>query len=73
MFILRLFSWKIGYARVSTQELNVDVQIEQLKSIGCEKISLEQVSGKPSWQRAADLLLTLRGKGTLFMLPRSIA
>ena len=43
---------KIGYARVSTQEQTLSVQLEQLQKIGCEKIFQEQVSGKSSEDRA---------------------
>jgi DNA invertase Pin-like site-specific DNA recombinase len=35
----------IGYARVSTQDQNLDLQVEALKKIGCEKIFKEIVSG----------------------------
>ncbi|TDE43385.1 recombinase family protein [Vibrio alginolyticus] len=37
---------KIGYARVSTLDQTLDVQIEQLQKIGCKKIFKEQQSGK---------------------------
>lgn len=37
---------KIGYARVSTLDQNLDRQIEQLESAGAEKIFKEKVSGK---------------------------
>jgi DNA invertase Pin-like site-specific DNA recombinase len=35
----------VGYARVSTQEQNLDLQISSLKEIGCEKIFTEKASG----------------------------
>lgn len=37
---------KIGYARVSTKTQNTDLQVEQLKALGCDKIYTEQYSGK---------------------------
>ena len=36
---------KVGYARVSSVDQNLDVQLEILKSFGCEKIYQEKVSG----------------------------
>ncbi len=35
---------KVGYARVSSVDQNLDVQLETLKSTGCEKIYQEKVS-----------------------------
>lgn len=34
-----------GYARVSTQEQNLDIQVEELKLLGAEKIFLEKGIG----------------------------
>ncbi|MFP3591418.1 recombinase family protein [Chryseobacterium sp. SIMBA_038] len=36
---------KIGYARVSTKDQNLDLQIEALEKAGCEKIFQEKISG----------------------------
>lgn len=37
---------KIGYARVSTKDQNLDLQINALKDAGCENIYKEMVSGR---------------------------
>jgi DNA invertase Pin-like site-specific DNA recombinase len=36
---------KIGYARVSTKDQNLDLQIDALKNAGCKKIYEEVISG----------------------------
>ncbi|WP_336691093.1 MULTISPECIES: recombinase family protein [unclassified Chryseobacterium] len=36
---------KTGYARVSTKDQNLDLQIEALEKAGCEKIYQEKISG----------------------------
>jgi DNA invertase Pin-like site-specific DNA recombinase len=36
---------KIGYARVSTKDQNLDLQIEALEKAGCEEIYQEKISG----------------------------
>ena len=42
---------KVGYARVSTQEQHLDLQLDALRQKGCEKIYQEQASGaKPPGQ-----------------------
>ncbi len=49
---------KIGYARVSTIEQNLDLQLQALKKAGCKKIFREKVSGvtrhRPEFQRMLD-------------------
>ncbi|MET3115617.1 DNA invertase Pin-like site-specific DNA recombinase [Pedobacter sp. CG_S7] len=37
---------KIGYARVSTTDQNLDMQLNELEKAGCEKIYREKLSGK---------------------------
>jgi DNA invertase Pin-like site-specific DNA recombinase len=39
---------KIGYARVSTVDQSMDLQIDALKTVGCDRIFEEKVSGKKS-------------------------
>ncbi len=39
---------KIGYARVSTQDQNIDLQLDALKKYGCSVIYQEKKSGKNS-------------------------
>ena len=37
---------KIGYARVSTEDQNLDMQIDALKEAKCDHIYEEKISGK---------------------------
>jgi DNA invertase Pin-like site-specific DNA recombinase len=51
----------IGYARVSTQDQNLELQCSALNQIGCEKIYQDKISGaknnnRPGLQQALDIL-----------------
>ena len=49
---------KIGYARVSTRDQNLDLQLKALKKAGCTKIFRDKLSGvirqRPEFQRMLD-------------------
>lgn len=50
----------IGYARVSTQDQNPDLQLDALKQVGCEKMFIEKASGaqrdRPELKAALDFM-----------------
>jgi DNA invertase Pin-like site-specific DNA recombinase len=46
----------IGYARVSTQDQNLDRQIDQLQQLGCERIFQEKVTGSKKERPELDKL-----------------
>jgi DNA invertase Pin-like site-specific DNA recombinase len=48
---------KIGYARVSTKDQNVDLQLDALKQAGCERIYQEVASGAKTARPELDRLL----------------
>ena len=43
--MLRKISMNIGYARVSTRDQTVALQVDALKEAGCEKVYTEVISG----------------------------
>ena len=51
---------KIGYARVSTADQDLTVQIEELKRAGCERIYSDRASGartdRPEFRQALDYM-----------------
>jgi DNA invertase Pin-like site-specific DNA recombinase len=55
-----VFGMKIGYARVSTIDQSVDMQMDALNNAGCERIYTEKASGakddRKELQRALDSL-----------------
>ncbi len=57
---------KIGYARVSTMDQNLDSQIQELEAAGCEIIFKEKVSGaRKSRPELEKLLSQLRSGDTV--------
>ena len=50
----------VGYARVSTQDQNPELQLDALKADGCEKVFVEKASGaqrdRPELQAALDYM-----------------
>jgi len=48
---------KFGYARVSKNEQNLDIQIEKLKKAGCHEIYQEKVSGSKDNRSQLNLLI----------------
>jgi DNA invertase Pin-like site-specific DNA recombinase len=53
----------IGYARVSTQDQNLDLQNDALKSAGCEKIYTDKMSGAKTARPGLDQILGILRKG----------
>ena len=53
----------IGYARVSTQDQNLDLQNDALKAAGCEKIYTDKMSGAKTDRPGLDEILGFIRKG----------
>ena len=59
---------KIGYARVSTQDQNLDRQLDNLRAAGCERIFNEKMTGTRSDRpELKTMLLVLRAGDTLII------
>lgn len=61
---------KIGYARVSTSEQNLDSQIDVLKGHGCERIFSEKVSGRKYKRTELDNCLDYLREGDTLVLTK---
>jgi len=53
----------IGYARVSTQDQNLDLQNDALKGAGCEKIYTDKMSGAKTDRPGLEEILSILRKG----------
>ena len=59
---------KIGYARVSTEEQNLDRQLDSLKEAGCEKIFKEKITGTKKDRPELDKLMEHLREGDLIII-----
>ncbi|MEA1053837.1 recombinase family protein, partial [Lamprobacter modestohalophilus] len=59
---------QIGYARVSTKDQNVDLQIDALRKAGCEKVFREVVSGARAERPVFDSLLRELRSGDVLVI-----
>ncbi len=53
----------IGYARVSTQDQNIDLQNDALKAAGCENIYTDKMSGAKTNRPGLEEILGFIRKG----------
>ena len=60
---LKCIKMKIGYARVSTADQNLDLQIDALKKAGCEQIIKDEISGSLSQRPGLQELNKILRKG----------
>ncbi|WP_026859550.1 recombinase family protein [Jeotgalicoccus psychrophilus] len=61
---------KIGYARVSTQDQNLDSQIDMLKDYGCNRIFSEKVSGRKYKRTELDKCLDYMREGDTLVITK---
>jgi DNA invertase Pin-like site-specific DNA recombinase len=61
---------RIGYARVSTQDQNLDLQKDALKQAGCEKIIEDKTSGKVMQRSGLDQLRDILRPGDVLVVWR---
>jgi DNA invertase Pin-like site-specific DNA recombinase len=59
---------KLGYARVSTQEQNLALQLDALKNVGCDKIYQEKISGASADRPELKKLLELIREGDTLVI-----
>ncbi|HEY0056602.1 MAG TPA: recombinase family protein [Pedobacter sp.] len=59
---------KIGYARVSTQDQNLTMQKDALKSAGCELIFEEKISGKSKERPELEKMISKLRKGDVVVV-----
>jgi DNA invertase Pin-like site-specific DNA recombinase len=60
----------IGYARVSTQDQTLDLQLDALGKAGCEKILIDKASGATADRQGLDQALEQLRKGDILVVWR---
>jgi DNA invertase Pin-like site-specific DNA recombinase len=61
---------KIGYARVSTSDQDLDLQVRELKAAGCKQVLTDRVSGTKSERPGLDSCLKAIKKGDTLVVWR---
>ena len=61
---------KVGYARVSTKDQNLDMQIDELKKDGCERVYTDKVTGAKSSRPGLDKCLKSLKEGDTLVVWR---
>jgi DNA invertase Pin-like site-specific DNA recombinase len=61
---------KLGYARVSTEEQNLDRQCQRLSAAGCEKLFEEKISGAKRNRPKLEKLIEQVRKGDVLVVTR---
>lgn len=59
---------KIGYARVSTTEQNLDMQVDALRITGCEQIYTDKMSGSTMTRDGLDAALAQLSEGDMLVV-----
>ena len=59
---------KIGYARVSTQDQRLELQLDDLKSYGCETFYKEKMSGKNKTRPQLEKMIDQLRKGDIVVV-----
>lgn len=60
----------IGYARVSREEQNLDLQLDELRKSGCEKFFTDKISGAVDVRSGLDELLSFARSGDVIVVWR---
>ncbi|MDN3652322.1 recombinase family protein [Thalassotalea ponticola] len=62
---------KIGYARVSTTDQDLKLQMDQLTKLGCKKIFSEKISGKSSNRPKLNELMSFAREGDTIIVTKT--